>query len=455
MENNQKKCSFNEHENIEAISYCFKCQIYLCNKCMNLHKGFFNDHPVDNLGKITDETFTGFCKEENHNSKLEYFCKNHNKLCCALCLCKIKGKGKGQHTDCDICFIEDIKEEKKSKLKDNIKSLEELGNKLDEAIKNLKLIFDKVNESKEKLKLDIQKIFTKIRCELNDREDSLLLEVDNYYDNNFCNEDIIKKSDKLPIKIKTSLEKGKLIENEWKDDDNKLNILINDCINIENNLKDINAINDAIKKYNGNNKINYLYQADVDNIINKVKNFGYLTDFDIDSKIIQNCDEWNKFLSLVYNYIKVKNSNLLYRSSRDGLNYLNIVNKINNKSNLIFLYLTDNDRIFGAYIKTKLENIDLNGSRKYYRDDNAFAFSLNNNKIYKILVPQNAIGIDSTYYILIGNNGNGNGFYFGDGNLCDAGLVDGAKIYDFSKNSEMTEGPGTFKELEIFEINME
>ena len=68
------------------------------------------------------------------------------------------------------------------------------------------------NLPKEKLKLDIQKIFTKIRCELNDREESLLLEIENYY-KNFCNEDIIKKSDKLPNKIKTSLEKGKSIEN--------------------------------------------------------------------------------------------------------------------------------------------------------------------------------------------------------------------------------------------------
>ena len=56
--------------------------------------------------------------------------------------------------------------------------------------------------------------------------------------------------------------------------------------------------------------------------------------------------------------------NLLYRSSRDGFKYLNIMNKINNKSNLLFLYLTENDRIFGAYIKTKLENIDINGSKK-------------------------------------------------------------------------------------------
>ena len=161
-----------------------------------------------------------------------------------------------------------------------------------------------------------------------------------------------------------------------------------------------------------------------------------------------------KFLSLVKSSIKINNLNLLYRSSRDELKYLNIINKINNKSNLLFLYLTGEDRIFGAYIKTKLENININGSRKYYKDDNAFAFSLNHNKIYNILVPQNAIGIDSTYYILIGNNGNGNGYYFNGGKLYDKSLINGAKIYNFSKNSEMTEGSEEFKELEIFEINI-
>ena len=278
MENKKQNCSYKEHKDINAISYCFKCQIYLCNKCINHHKSLFDDHPINNLDKITEQIFTGFCQEENHNLILEYFCKTHNKLCCALCICKIKGKGKGQHKDCDICFIEEIKEEKKSKLKDNIKSLEELSKNLDEAIKNLKLIFEKVNDKKEKLILDIQKIFTKVRTELNQREDLLLLEVNNYYNNNFCNEDIIKKSEKLPNKIKASLEKGKSIENEFNDD-NKLNILINDCINIESNLKDINIINDSIKKYNENNNINYFYSTDIDNMISRIKNFGFLSDF--------------------------------------------------------------------------------------------------------------------------------------------------------------------------------
>ena len=448
MENKKKNCSYKEHENIEAISYCFKCQIYLCNKCINCHKGLFIDHPMNNIDKITEETFTGFCQEENHNNNnLEYYCKNHNKLCCGLCLCKIKANGNGQHHDCDVCLIKDKKEEKKNKLKDNIKSLEELYNKLEESIKNLKIIFDKITESKEKLKLDIQKVFTKLRTELNDREDILLSEVDNYYDNNYYKEDIIKKSDKLPNKIKSSLEKGKLLENEWNND-NKLNILINDCINIENNLKDINIINDNIKKYEQNSKIKFYFYSDIDNCMNIIKKFGYLSN--IDSLILKDSNTINKFLSLIE--IKISKMNLLFRSSRDGFNYLNLVNKINNKSNLIILYLTGKDKIFGAYINIKLENINLNGSRKYYKDENAFAFSLNHNKKYKILVPKNSIGIDSTYYILIGNSGHGNGFYHHQNTIYDKDLINGEKIYNFEKNSELTEGSENLLEFEIFEV---
>ena len=449
MQDQAKKCSFRDHLDIDAINYCFKCQIYLCNKCINIHKGFYDNHPIYSIDKIR-QSFTGFCKEEKHNIKLDYFCKNHNNLCCGLCISKINGKGNGQHNNCDICFIEDIKNEKKDKLKGNIKSLEDLSNKLEESIKNLKGIFEKINECKEKMKIEIQKIFTKIRTELNDREDVLLLEVDKYFDENYPNEDIIKKSDKLPMKIKESLEKGKLIENEWKDED-KLNVIINDCINIENNLKDIKIINGSIEKYNKNNKINFKFNADINDIILKIKSFGNLSN--LDSLILNNKDSFNKFDSLIDNPKITYNMNLIYRSSRDGFNYLSIVNKINNKSNLIFLYLTGKDRVFGAYIKAKLENIDLEGSRKYYKDENAFSFSINNNKKYKILVPGNSIAFDSTSYILIGNNGNSNGFYYCPNIIYDKDLINAYKIYDFSKNYELTEGDGILKELEIFEIN--
>ena len=80
-----------------------------------------------NLNK-DEEIFTEFCREKNHQNKLEYYCKIHNKLCWAICLCKINKIGDGQHKDCDVCITQDIKEEKKNKLKENIKLLEKLQN---------------------------------------------------------------------------------------------------------------------------------------------------------------------------------------------------------------------------------------------------------------------------------------------------------------------------------------
>ena len=99
----------------------------------------------------------------------------------------------------------------------------------------------------------IQKIFTKLRNAINDREDKLLIEVDKQSDDNFVKDDISKECEKLPNKIKILLEKGKNIDKEWIDDENNLNFLINDCLNIENNIKYINIINEKMFKCNSSN----------------------------------------------------------------------------------------------------------------------------------------------------------------------------------------------------------
>jgi len=81
-----------------------------------------------------------------------------------------------------VCFVKDIKDEKRNKLGENIKYLEDLSLNLEESINELRDIFKKIDEKQETLKNNIQKIFTKIRNEINDREDKLLLEVDNKFD---------------------------------------------------------------------------------------------------------------------------------------------------------------------------------------------------------------------------------------------------------------------------------
>ena len=143
------------------------------------------------LNKDSKKIFTGLFKINNHSSKLVYFCKDQNQLCCSSCITKIKGEGNVQHTDCNLCFIKDIKDEKKSKLNENIKKLEGISKIIDKSINELINIFEKINKSKEDIKINIQKIFTTIRNKINQREDELLLDVDKIYDETFFSEDII------------------------------------------------------------------------------------------------------------------------------------------------------------------------------------------------------------------------------------------------------------------------
>ena len=130
MENITKKCAFKEHLKIDAVIYCQECKIYMCNKCMTYHQGLFENHHQNNRNKNFQEILNE-CKEKNHPNKLEYYCKDHNQLCCASCITKIEGKGNGQHNKCDIVFIENIKEEKRNKLKENLEILENLSNNLE------------------------------------------------------------------------------------------------------------------------------------------------------------------------------------------------------------------------------------------------------------------------------------------------------------------------------------
>ena len=275
-QNKSKKCSLLEHKEIDAIMYCQECKILMCNKCDINHSNLFKLHHKYKLDKDDiKDIFTGFCKEENHLEILEFFCKTHNKLCCASCICKIKKNRKGQHHDCDVCIIEEIKDEKKNKLNDNIKYLDDLSKNLENSINDLKIIFKKFNENKEKLKLDVQNMFTRLRNIINKREDELLFKIDEQFDNLFFKEELIKEIQKLPNKIKISLENGKKIIKDWNE--NKLNCLINDCLNLENNIQDINKIEKIVEKVNLNNSSKIEFSTNEDEIktlIDSIKIFG-------------------------------------------------------------------------------------------------------------------------------------------------------------------------------------
>jgi len=271
------KCSLKKHEENEAIIYCQECKIYMCNKCNKSHSDLFENHHQYTLEKDIKEIFTGFCKEENHYDNLEYYCKIHNLLCCAKCISKFKTKGSGKHGDCEVCLIEDIKEEKKEKLNENLKNLEDLSNNIQQSIVELKKLFEKINLDKEEIKLTIQKVFTQLRNIINEREDELLSHVDKKFNKLFFKEELIKESEILPTKIKTFLEKSRNINNEWNDDN--LIHLVNDCINIENTVKDIKSLNNKVKRCSAINfKIDFFpKKGEIDYFSQKIKNFGKIS----------------------------------------------------------------------------------------------------------------------------------------------------------------------------------
>ena len=239
--------------------------------------------------------------------------------------------------------------------------------------------------------MKIQKIFTKIRNALNDREDQLLIEVDNKFEELYFNDELIKKSEKLPKKVKLSLENGKLTENEWKEDNNNLNYFINDCLNIENNLVEINNVKEKINKFNSiKEEIKFFPEEEKNlDICANIPKFGEISIYESDiNKII-------RIMKTHINEYKEKNIKfkLIYDASKDGQNYSNCHSKCNNVSNSFSLIETNNSRKFGLF-----RSIAINGDGPWRSDDKAFFMSLDKEKIYK-MKNGNYIAFDDSSFI--------------------------------------------------------
>ena len=385
MEIIKKKCSSKGDEKIDAIIYCGECKIYICNKCEKFHTKLFDNHITYNIENQIGELFTDFCQEKNHRQKLQFFCKNHNILCCVACISKIAKNEFGKHKDCEICLIEDIKEGKKEQLISNIKYLEEISNTFEESINTLKESFGKIIENKEQLKLNIQKIFTKIRNELNNREDELMLEVDKKFDELYFDEKIFKDKDKIINKIKLILEKSKKIEDE------NLILFINDCINIEKNIKEINQYNEKINKFKKSSKIDIQFKYESEEKLNlfmeKIKNFGKICGSSYFDSSILNDDDINKKEQII-NWIKEKTNknqiefekifdmNINGNLSKDFHNYCN------NKGPTLTIIKTTKNKIFGGFTPLNWDN---NGRNKVDKDNQTFLFSLDLLKKYDLI----------------------------------------------------------------------
>ena len=55
MEISQKKCSFEDHKEIDANYYCIQCGINFCNKCNIFHSKLLKNHQIFQLDKNIKE----------------------------------------------------------------------------------------------------------------------------------------------------------------------------------------------------------------------------------------------------------------------------------------------------------------------------------------------------------------------------------------------------------------
>ena len=399
MDDQIKKCSFKDHKETNAIFYCIQCKVYMCNKCENFHSKLLENHQTFKIEKDIEDVFLGICKEENHQIKLEYFCKSHNQLCCAACIAKIKKNENGKHKDCDVCLIEDIKDEKKNKIKDNINYLKDISNNLQKSLDLLKTIFEKFTKDKEELKKNIQQIFTKIRNELNNREDELLLEVDKKYNNIYFNDSIMKESEKLPNKIKLSLEKVCVIDKEYND--NNLSLFISDCINIENNIKEINTIKEKIDKSNemDNFKITFIEEngEEVNKLLENIKEFGC---FDNIFKEINNPWTTEILNHNTFLYTLKDNNYLAEKTKQNG--HINLIKssyqfKKNKIYKLVFLpnyrdddfhigFADSNQSAQNVWLKNSFNCVALTNDGLYINGSKKSNLNLENGKKYEFII---------------------------------------------------------------------
>ena len=451
----KKKCSLKEHSNINANIYCKKCEIYMCNKCEALHSKLFEKHTDFIINEDIEELINEFCEEETHsNYKLKYFCKTHDKLCCIACTSKVNDKDNGQHKDCDICSLEEIRKIKINITKENNKLLEEYLSKFDKTFNDIKKINENINIQKDELKLKIQKIFTNIRNILNNREDELLLEVDKVYNNTFFKEDFIKELEKLPNKIKLSLEKCNNLYN------NDINIykFIKEYKENEIYVKNINDINTRSKNIlnSVNTEIIFFPGENLDNeFIERIKIFGKLNiifhDIPNLSHILKDDIQSN---SLIENWILEKidkkqiKFELIFRMSDNGTKSGDFHKYCDNQGPTLILVKTTKNRIFGGFTPLNWNNngLDITDNSKQ-----TFIFSVNLKKKFDMIDEKKA----SIY--CSGNEGPDFGtydFYLKQNMKEGVTGADGVCNFLSNKNLDLTGGVGDSENFETEELEV-
>lgn len=176
----------------------------------------------------------------------------------------------------------------------------------------------------------------------------------------------------------------------------KSNQFINDCINIEENIKNINKIKNKMEKFNSKKGKIFIDDEGIIKLCSTIKEFRF--NHEGDSEIIED----NDFIR-INNWIGGNNQFILkYSTKRDTCNTDIFHKKCDNIQGSVFICKVVDGDIIGGYISTKIEK------KSAFVDDNkAFLFNISKNFIRKNTKSfKNAIKnfADSSYFIRFGSD---------------------------------------------------
>ena len=104
-----------------------------------------------------------------------------------------------------------------------------------------------------------------------------MIKVEKVYEKYFFNKNLNKYIDKVTNQINLSINRGRILLDESNNNEttNSIN-LINECVAIENNIKDIEILKNNYKKYeqNKSKKIDLKFKEDEINFLMNIKNLG-------------------------------------------------------------------------------------------------------------------------------------------------------------------------------------
>jgi hypothetical protein len=357
-----KKCSVKKHQEIDAIKYCQKCDIYMCNQCIKKHSELLEGH---RLFDIVSES----CQKDNHLLQLKYFCENHNKLCCDSCINKVKG----YHKDCVISEIEEIKEVKINNFYKNMQKLYYLSNNYEKSLNELQSNFYKFN-NKDDLIENIKNIFTEIKKELIRREKEILIEVDSLFEDLLLKE--IQKYEKIPKIIKGLLNKSKT-NLDLLNDERYLAKSINNCIDIEQNIKlienKLKKMNDNITRNNNYNIYNFHPEIKaLGKLLVKIKRFGYIY-----SNIIK-FKECPYDIDIKKKYeIKNDNGNIVKKIGEDGWVGINCEKILQQEAKEEYIWIIKILKSFNKSIMVGVSPFNFNSFKSSYKNCGWYFFCYN------------------------------------------------------------------------------